>query len=287
MSSTPPPARVRGAQSPRQPVPDVDESVARRELQLREAQGGSTWQLASWALMLGDPVRARLHLVRRAAEAERYWRGSFGFRDDDPAVPAELRGFPNHNYLRDHFALALVIGDERAVAETIRELNEWERAILRVRPDDELRYGAVAYLDLIRDLLTPETERPGRRSDADLVRAARKLGWYRYLWYTCVALVERDSDRFNRGLAEILAEYARQLHHKVGPPPPICEEAVHLAVAARRLGLPITVGGIHRDYPVPIRIMSQAEHRDKVGVLRCDMLGMVLWGPAEAGRPGG
>ena len=267
--------------------PAVDEAIVRESLRRRELAGGSVWQLASWALMLGDPVRARMHLVRGASEAERAWRGSVGFRDDDPAVPAELRGFTNHNYLRTHFALALVVGDEGALAETARQMNEWDRALLRVHPSSPIRIGVTAYLDLIRDLLTPRADRPDGPDEATLARTASRLrGFYQHLPYTCVALVERDPERLAKGLAGILAEHAPRLRLKTAPPPPVCEEAVYLAGAGRRLGIPIRLGGRYRQYPVPILIRNLPEYVGQIGKLPCDLLGEPLWARGDTAPAG-
>ena len=56
-----------------------------------------------------------------------------------------------------------------------------------------------------------------------------------------IGLVDRDPSAVRKGLDGVLAEHAGQLEGKGSPPAAVSEPAVHLAVAATRLGVPVDV----------------------------------------------
>jgi hypothetical protein len=267
--------KPRGKPRVRRRAVDAGEDFVRQSLRMLVRDGrGSTWQLASWSLLIGDPAGGRLHLRHAAAVAQREWRES---------APPENRGLrrlwrvqalPNQNFVREHFALALVLGDDDALAETSELLATWHDAMeddMRRRglpPRAEGRYGhAAGYLDLLSALLgrrTPELS----RTDAERIMGPR---------VACVGLVERDARLVSMGLEEMLDAHARVLERTTSPPPAVHEPAVHVAVTARRLGIPVQVDERFASHLVPIEIRNLAGHEGRVGRLPCDLLGRPLW----------
>ena len=82
-----------------------------------------------------------------------------------------------------------------------------------------------------------------------------------------IALFGRDGGLLREGLEGMLTEHAKTLERKTSPPPPICEPAVHIAAAARRLGMPLTVDERFAAWPVPTEGAR----------LPCDLLGRAIW----------
>jgi hypothetical protein len=229
-------------------------------LQRRRERGGSPWQLASWALMVGDATGARDHLRAKADEAQRAWQASL------PAGAGGLRWFhkdralANPNLVREHFGLALPLGDEAALAATSSQLQAWMET-------QEGRaasvYGhASGYLDLIVDLISG-----GRRSQPSRNAVDAVMGPYASVRVAAIALFQRDAPGLRSGLEGILDEHVRQLERKSSPPPPICAAAVQLAGAANRLGMAVEVDARFEAVPVPV----------DSGRLPCDVLGRALW----------
>jgi hypothetical protein len=257
--------------------PDVGEDFARRSLRLKEQAGeGSAWQLTSWALMLGDVERAREHLQRGAAAARRLWRETAPEQGRGLRWLWQSQALPNHNRVREHFALALALGDDGGVEEARELLAAWAQAVEddRLRrgqaPYAEGRYGhADGYLDLIGALLGGE---PLLRADAELV-----TGPLASTRVACVALVERDPELLTTGLDGMLAEHADGLERRSSPPPSLCTAAVDVAVAARRLGLRVDVDERYARYLVPVEIRNLPGLEGRFGRLPCDLLARPLW----------
>lgn len=236
------PRQQAGARRPRRLPSVADGEAARAALRERTRAGGSPWQLASWSLMLGEPEAARAHLTAAAAEASR-----------QPANP---------NTAREHFALALVLGAESDLHRTSAVLREWDST-----PGAGTPYAhASGYLDLIRHLLEPGRARP-TRADAERVFGGRPS-----LRIACIGLVEHDAATLTEGLGAMLREHAATLERRTSPPPPVSEPAVHVAVAARRIGLAAELDDASRRYDVPVRLPDGRFAR-----LPCDLLGTKLW----------
>lgn len=262
---------------------EVDEAIVREYLHRREqAAEGSAWQLASWALMLGDPDRGRGHLRSAAERARQSWQATAPQPSMVMRWLRQSQALPNHNYVRSHFALALALGEEDALRETSRLLQAWMAAVSnedarrgsQPAPPSLARYAhASGYLDLLCDLLDLATHRP-MEDEAEHVG-----GLLPSIRVACIALVERDRVVFEHGLNGMLAEHAQTLERRTSPPPPVCESAVHLAVAAHRLGLAFTANERYRCYPVPIVVRDEpgGSGRGRLGRLPCDLLGTELW----------
>lgn len=236
---------------------------------------GATWQLMSWALMVGDPARARAELRRALANARRAWE------ETRPASGGLLRRLlrsqqlPNPNYVREHFALALVAGDEKGEREARAILRDWMDA---TEVDARRRgmtfaghpYGhASGYLDFLADLLEPG----GRlRAPVDTV-----IGPMPTIRTACVALGNRDAGMLRRALDEALADHARTLERRTSPPPPLCRTAIEFAAAARRLGIPVETDPRYAAHPVPIVIHDPPGSRGRIGRLPCDLMGSAIF----------
>jgi hypothetical protein len=252
----PPPGTERPRRPPRPPRrrSDAEPTIVCDSLRLRVRAGhGSPWQLASWALMLGAADAGRAHLRAGAAAARQRWCGE---------------GHPNHNHVREHFAFALVLGDEDGLRETIPPLQAW----MRSAGHTQRRYAHLSgCLDLVCDLLGADTAPPTR---LDIEAVTGPLPSTRP---ACVGLVERDPPLLTRGLEGMLDEHARNLERRSSPPAPLCEWAVYLAVAAHRLGLPTTVDERYAHHLVPVEIRNLPDYLGRVGLLPCDLLGRDLW----------
>ena len=236
----------------------ADGEAARGTLERRLRLGGGPWQLASWSVMLGDVAGAREHLRNAAAESRARWQGALPRPGGPMSWLRKDQALPNHNFVREHFALALVLSDEPGLRESGSHLRAWLRA-------QEGRgwpiYGhAIGYLDLICDLIGGDRTRP----DAAEVDRVQGPGSTRV---AAIGLARRDPSLVRDGLEGILAEHARTLERKTSPPPAISETAVQLAVAARRLGVPLTVDERYATWPAPV----------DGGRLPCDLLGRALW----------
>lgn len=282
IADPPPPSRPPTLRRPERRLgpSDVDEAAVCEDLQRREQAGeGSTWQLASWALMLGDAAGGREHLRSEAQRARRSWQATVPPPSGALRWLRQSQALPNHNDLRRHFGLALALGDEDALRETSRLIQAWMTAVEedarrrgQAAPPPPGRYThAVGYLDLLCDLLGPASRHP-TREEAERVGALLPD-----IPVACIGLVERDRDLFERGLNGVLGEHAQTLERRTSPPPPVCEPAVHLAVAARRLGVGFTAEGRYRSYPVPIVVRDATGGKGRLGRLPCDLLGMELW----------
>ena len=238
---------VRTKRTDRTPMasPPADQARALQALQARIRLGGHPWQLASWSLMLGEARAGRAQLELAAADARTQWQ--------DPAQP-------NPNIVREHFALALALGDEAGLREAIPALQTW------LRSQDGRPWGiyahAAGYLDLICDVVGGDDRSRPSRADVEQV-----IGPLSSVRVAAIALAERDAALFREGLKSVLTEHARTLERKSSPPPPICEPAVHLAAAARRLGVAVQVEARFALWPVPVEGAR----------VPCDLLGRAVW----------
>jgi hypothetical protein len=268
-----------GRRMPRPPsvaMPKLEPyAVAEHVRELLDGGRDSAWQLMSWALMLGDPARARAELRKALANARREWELS------TPASGGLLRrlwrsqDLPNPNHVREHFALALVAADEQGEREAHAILRDWMDA---TEADARRRgmtfaghpYGhASGYLDFIADLLAPGA-RP--RAPVDTV-----IGPMPTARTACVALLTRDAEMLRRALDEALAEHARTLERRTSPPPPLCRPAIEFAAAARRLGIAVDTDPRYAAHPVPIIIRDPPDSAGAVGRLPCDLMGQAIF----------
>lgn len=240
--------KARTARAKARPTDDIDPEVIRRSLAQREALGGHYWGLASWALMRGDPERARIQLWSAAQALGREWRGQ------SPLNP---------NVVREHFGLALVIRDDAAIRETGLQLQRWMDTAPMTRYSH-----ANGYLDVLCDLVL------GREVEAKAEQIGAPMGHTRV---ACVAVVTRDPALLTRGLDGMLAEHAKELERKSSPPAPVHQAAVQIAAAAHRLRIPVTVDPRHAAHPVPIDLRNVPGYEGRVGRLACDLLGRALW----------
>ena len=224
----------------------------------------SPWQLASWCLLLGDAAAGRRRLIAAAAEARREWESSAPDSHRLARLLGREQALPNANFLREHFALALVVGDEAAVRDTSGLLREWDA---RLRLGDPYVHAS-GYLDVIRHLIASDRAPPSRG------RAEEVAGPLRNLRVACIGLVERDVTLLEGALQGLLEEHADLLERKTSVDPPVCVLAVHVAAAADRLGIGVAVKAEAREYDVPIVLR---ERGGAIGRLRCDMLGTALW----------
>lgn len=251
----PRPAAAKRGAAPRRAVATGAAAVAARgALERRLRLGGSPWQLASWSLMVGDVAGGREHLRRAAAEARVRWQESVPRQGGPLRWLQKDRALPNQNFVREHFALALVLGDEAGLRESGSHLRAWLRT-------QEGRgwpvYGhAIGYLDLICDLIADDPTRP-HPAEADRVQGPGSAR------VAAIGLARRDPSLVREGLEGILADHTSALERKTSPPPPISEPAVQLAVAARRLGIPLTVDERYATWAVLV----------DGGRLPCDLLG--------------
>ena len=193
--------------------------------------------------MLGDTPGGRAHLEAAAADARRRWQA-----------------LPNPNVVREHFALALVLGNEAGLRESIPTMQAW----LRTQEGRSWPvYGhAEGYLDLICDLVSG-----GDRSRPSRAAVEQVIGPLSSTRVAAIALAERDDALLREGLEAMLVEHAKTLERKTSPPPPVCAPAVHVAAAARRLGIPVKVDEQFASWPVPVEGAR----------LPCDLLGRALW----------
>jgi hypothetical protein len=262
---SPPPTAARAVPAKRPaktpaPSPPGDQAAARDALEARRRLGGHPWGLASWALMLGDTSGGRAHLEAASADARRRWQASV------PRGGALSRWFgkdqalPNPNIVREHFALALMLGDEAGLRESIPTMQAW----LRTQEGRSWPvYGhAAGYLDLICDLIGG-----GDQSSPSRAAVEQVMGPLSGTRVAAIALAERDHAMLREGLEAMLAEHAKTLERKTSPPAPVCAPAVHLAAAARRLGVPVSVDERFAAWPVPVEGAR----------LPCDLLGRALW----------
>jgi hypothetical protein len=263
LATAPPPSAAARPRQRRRLRTEVDETVVQSVLEERIRAGrGGRLQLACWALMLGETATARTHVVEAAEAARRQWR--------DSSPPGHLRGrilarraeLPNPNHLREHFALALTLGDESALAETGRLLEAWDKRL----PLDQPYWHTYGYLDLLRHLLAGVHVRPG---DAESI-----FGPLDDVRVACAGLAGGAPVLVARGVRGMLEQHAAGLERKSSPGLPICFPAVHVAVAARRLGLEFEPEDQDRTYDVPVVL---SEHGGKVGRLPVDLLGAALW----------
>ena len=240
--------------------PPEEQSGARRALQARVQGAGSAWQLASWALMLGDVVAARRHLQAAADSARDRWRASAPPSGGLSRLFSKDQALPNQNIVREHFGYALALGDEGGLRESIPVLQGW------LRTQEGRGWGVYAhtsgYLDLICDLIGG-----GDRSNPARSEVEKVSGGLSSTRVAAIALFDRDAALLREGLDEMLAEHAKNLERKSSPPPPICEPAVHLAAAARRLGISVMTNDQFAAWPVPVDGAR----------LPCDLLGRALW----------
>ena len=257
------------------PADDVEASVVRDFLRRHvEQELGSQWQLMSWSLMIGDPVRARRHLDRALADARRAWEQS------RPASGGILRRLlrsqevPNPNLVRAHFGLALAAGDERAIREAGEQLRAWMDAV----QEDERRQSRSIHppyehvqgcLDYIADMLGPA----GPRAPADHVSPV-----VRHLHAACVGLERGDTAIVQQALQATLEAHAAQLERRMSPPAPVSLEAIQIAASARRRGLAVAADEAFAAYPVPIVVRDAPGDRGRVGRLPADLMGRPLFG---------
>lgn len=260
-------ARTLERRTPSVRTADVKPEAVLEFLRRQIAAGlGSRWQLVSWSIMVGDPLRARRVLHLAVAEARQGWA------DSQPTGRGILRllrsqEVPHPNLVREHFGLALAAGDDRGLEESGRLLGSWMDA---VREDDKLpRYGHVAgYLDFIADMLSTK----GPRAPADQVSSLP-----RHLHAACVGLERRDAALIETALDTCLEEHARQLERKSSPPAPLCLPAIQLAAAARRLGMTIRIDPRWSAHPVPIYLREGPGSGVHVGRLPTDLMGRAVF----------
>jgi hypothetical protein len=132
------------------------------------------------------------------------------------------------------------------------------------------RYGhAHGYLDLICELLPG-----GRRPDRE--QALNAGGGPSSMRICLVALVEQNPEMLTRGLNGILAEHAKTLERKTSPPHPLSPPAIHVAIAARRTGIPVEIDERWSRHRVPIDVRGPAGERQR-GRVPADLLGRALW----------
>jgi hypothetical protein len=224
--------------------PPDEQARAREALQARTRLGGHPWQLASWAVMLGDVAAARAHIEAAAADARRRWQSGH---------PTPMS---NPNIVREHFAFALTLGDEGGLRESVPALQAWLRT--QEGRSSGIYAHAAGYLDLLCDLVGG-----GDRARPSRAAAEQVSGPLSSVRVAAIALVERDAALFREGLESMLTEHARTLERRSSPPPPICATAVHLAAAASRLGVPVEVEERFAAWPVPVERAR----------IPCDLLG--------------
>lgn len=255
----------------------LDSSIVAGYLrQLVDGGRGSAWQLMSWALMIGDLEAARRHLRQESSAARRHWQETRPAQGGFLRRLVQQQELPNPNYVREHFALALVAGDEPALRETSGVLRAWMDAV----GEDGRRRGitmpghpyghAAGHLDLLADLLQP-TGAAGLRAPVETVFGtpiARTA---------CLALVKRDGAMLGRALNDALEEHVRQLERQSSPPPPLHGPAIEFAAAARRLGIPVQTDARYAAYPVPITIRDPPGPPGRMGRLPCDLMGTQLF----------
>lgn len=250
---------TRTARAPTASTPEQQEA-ARQALAARVRGPGSPWQLAGWSLMLGDVSGAREHLARKAAEVRQQWQASAPSGGGLSRLFSKDRALPNPNYVRSHFGFALALGDEAGLRESGAALQAW------LRTQEGRGWGiyahTVGYLDLVCDLVAG-----GDRSRPPRTEVEQVIGLLPSTRVAAIALVDRDPALFRTGLEEMLSQHATSLERKTAPPPPICEPAVHLAAAARRLGVPVQVDERFAAWPVPVEGAR----------LPCDLLGRAIW----------
>lgn len=207
---------------------------------------GTPWQLASWALMIGDVEHGRRALRAGAVAARQLWMSV------DP---------PNHNHVREHLALALVTGDEGAVTETGAALDAWMRSV----ETSQQRYAhANGYLDLVSHVVTGRAA-PTREHAlvvGELLPGTRVAG---------TGLVERDASLFAEGIDTMLADHAHALERRTSPPPAVCEPVACLLVAGRRVGLRPEIADGYRRHPVPVDIVAASGGARTTGRLDADL----------------
>jgi hypothetical protein len=248
---------------PRRRAAELDEDAVRAELAGRlQGRLGSPWQLSSWAAMLGDWDGARSLLAEAAAAARRQWEESAPRTRPFGRLLGRDSTLPNNNYVREHFGLALAVGDEDALRVTSEILQGWDERLALEAPYAH----AHGYLDLVRHLLAG--------AEVSRAEAGTVLGPLRDGRVACVGLAERSPELVERGLRGMLGEHAGTLERQSSPPPPICAPAVHLAAAAQRLGVSVELDEDARVYDVPIAVAADGR---KVGRLRADLLGTELW----------
>jgi hypothetical protein len=257
----PRPVPAKRTASPPAASPPAEQSASRHALQARVRLGGSPWQLASWAMILGDPAGGRAQLETAAAEARRRWQASAPQGGGLSRWFSKDQALPNQNFVREHFALALVIGDEAGLRETTNQLQAW----LRTQEGKPWPiYGhAHGYLDHICDLIGG-----GDRSRPSRDAVEQVMGPLSSARVAAIALADRDPNLLREALESMLSEHAKALERKSSPPAPVCAPAVHFALAARRLGMPVAVDERFAAWPVPIEGAR----------VPCDLLGRALWG---------
>jgi hypothetical protein len=222
-------------------------------LQGRLADGrGIPWQLASWALLLGDTDGGRRALRASASVARRQC--------------AEA-ATPNHNHAREYFALSLVTGDGTGVNESAAVLQAWMDSAAAF----QARYAhADGYLDVLCDVVTEH--RLAAREEVQ--RVGEVLPGMRA---ACVGLVERDGEMLATAIDTMLADHVRTLERLTSPPPAVCAPVVHLLVAAHGCGVRPAVDERYRRHPVPIEVRREPGGGRAAGRIDGDLTGEALW----------
>lgn len=257
------PSATASNRAPTKPPPssEAEQAEARRALEVRMRRGGNPWQLASWSLLLDHDVStARGHLQAAAIDARERWQSSAPQGGGLSRWFSKGQALPNQNIVREHLGFALALGDEAGLRETIPVLQAWLRT--QEGRTSSVYAHAAGYLDLVGDLVGGADRATPSRTAVEQVS-----GPLPSTRVAAIALFERDATFFREGLESMLAEHAAAIERKTSPPPPICEPAVHLAAAARRLGVPVAVDERYATWPVPIEGAR----------LACDVLGRALW----------
>jgi hypothetical protein len=274
----PPPAKPpRSAPRARTRRPSTTgEDFVRHSLRLLEQEGkGSAWQLTSWALILGDAERARAHLRQKAIAAEARWKETAPEQGRGLRWLWRSQGLPNHKYVREHFGVALVLGDEGGLVKTTSLLIAWADAVeADMRRRGQTNIGRYAHADGYLDLLAALLEGTVNLSRAEAEQVFSPL---RSTRVACVGLVEHDPALLREGLEGMLGEHAKTLERKSSPPPPLSFPSIHLAACARRLGMPVAVDERYSAHPVPVQIRNLPGHEGRVGRVPCDLLGRQVW----------
>ena len=252
---------------------EVDAAEVAEALRRRVDEGlGSRWQLVSWALMAGNLLAARRNLDLALAEVHRAWKPDAQRGGGIVRRLWRSQELPNPNIVREHFGMALAVGDEQGIHQAGESLRAWMDAV----QEDERRQRrtllppyayAAGYLDFIADLLGPRA----RRAPAERVSTVP-----RHFYAACVGLERRDPRLVAQAVETTLELHAAELERKSSPPAPLCLHAMQLVAATDRIGLPIEVDARWAAHPVPIRLGPEPGSPERLGRLPTDLLGRAL-----------